>query len=134
MRVDGWDVRLLEALEAQMAGPFAWGERDCATLFAAAVTAVTGTDRSAPFRPWGSERTARRRLAAAGVRSVLAFCEREFDEIVPADARRGDVGFTADPAPLVCPLVIVGEFAVGRSEDGIVHVDRSHLTRCFKVG
>lgn len=133
-RIDGWDVRLIDALAAEMDGPFAWGTRDCATLFAAAVAAVTGDDPLAAFRPWGSERTARRRLAAAGVTSVLEFCERAFVEIVPADARRGDVGFTADTGPLVCPVVVTGEHAVGRAADGLVRVDRRLLVRTFMVG
>ena len=134
MRIEGWDQRLVEAIAAHQARAFAWGEADCGALFADVVMAVTGEDPLAEFRPWGSEQEALRRLAAAGHDSVLEAVAARFDEIVPVDARRGDVGYPEVSLRLSFPAVVVGAVAVSRDEAGWVVLPRSRLLRCFKVG
>lgn len=56
-RIEGWEVRLVEAIEAARARPFVWGENDCATVVADVRKALTGDDMAAEWR--GRYRTAR---------------------------------------------------------------------------
>lgn len=133
-RLPDWSERLFACLVAHQGRPFVWGETDCATLFADAVAAVTGADPLAAHRPWDSQRAAGRVLLRSGCASVLAFVERHFDEIVPADARRGDIGFTTAAHPLMSPAIVTGAEAVSRDETGWLVLPRSALVRAFKVG
>lgn len=133
-RREDWATRLMTMIATEQARPFAWGRADCATLFAGAVEAVTGHHPFAHLGTWQSETGALRLLSAAGVHSVLEFCMREFDEIVPADARRGDVGFSLDVTCLTCPAVVTGAEAVSRDAGGWIVMPRLALVRAFKVG
>lgn len=134
MRLVDWDQRLVAVIAEHQSRPFAWGEADCAALFAAAVAAVTGRDPLAAFRPWASEHDALRRLAGTGAPSVVAWVAERFDEIVPADARRGDVGYAAEAEMLSFPAIIVGALAMSRNAEGWIIIPRARIVRAFKVG
>jgi hypothetical protein len=115
-------------------GVFLWGTFDCATLFSDAVAAVTGEDPLAAFRPWHSERTALVALLKSGKDSVADWVADNFDEIVPADARRGDVGYAKEALQLSFPAIVCGSIAMSRDESGWIVFPRTQLVRCFKVG
>jgi len=132
-RRNDWPERLIQAASYHN-GAFAWGKRDCATLFSEAVTAVVGVDPLARFKPWQSEADAMRRLARSGYTSVCGLIEALFDEIQPADARRGDIGYAGDVETLSCPAVIVGSTAMSLTATGVVIFPRTLLQRAFRVG
>lgn len=134
MRLVDWDQRLVSVIAEHQSHPFSWGAADCATFFADVVAAVTGCDPLAAFRPWESERDALRCLAGTGCASVAAWVAGQFDEIVPVDARRGDVGYAAETDPLSFPAIVVGAHAMSRNAEGWVVLPRAHLVRAFKVG
>jgi hypothetical protein len=56
MRIEGWEVRLAEAVAAAQSRPFAWGVHDCATWAFDVRQALTGLDAAAAWR--GRYRTA----------------------------------------------------------------------------
>ena len=56
MRVDRWEIRLAEAIEAARHRPFQWGVHDCATWAMDVRFALTGDDMAADWR--GRYRTA----------------------------------------------------------------------------
>lgn len=44
MRIDGWEERLAEVVEAAQSRPFVWGSHDCCMFAAVCVDAITGSD------------------------------------------------------------------------------------------
>lgn len=133
MRLPDWPDRLLTVIEWHRNHAFAWGDFDCGTLFSDAVTAVTGADPLEGYL-WRNEREALKFLALRQVDSMLEFVACRFDEIVPCDARRGDIGWTVRLDPIVCPAIITGAEAVSRDASGWISVPRTHIVRAFKVG
>jgi len=133
-RLPGWPERLLAAVEAHRAQPFAWGSFDCATLFAAAVESVTGVHVLAAHMPYDSERGAMERLAASGYRDMQHFASCLFPAIAPARARRGDIGFVAAKERLSCPAIIVGDEVVSRAREGWITFSVSSLVAAYRVG
>ena len=106
MRLDGWEVRLADAVEAARETPFAWGQHDCATWAFDVRRVLTGEDTAALWRGQFSTgagwlRWMRRRGWAdieAGARALLG-------DPLPSVllARRGDlVTGGARPAMGVC--------------------------------
>lgn len=132
-RLPDWDYRLIETICRHQSQPFQWGVYDCATLFADCVLAVTDWDPLEGLA-WASEREAMRLLADRGCRTMAEWVARQFDEIVPADARRGDLGYPAETKRLASPAVIVGPIAVTRAPDRWVILPRTAIVRAFKVG
>lgn len=121
-----------EAIARHHAAPFGWGSSDC-TMFADVVEAMTGFDPIAEYRSYTTEIGAMRMLKKAGVRSMVEYVERLFPEIAPAHAGRGDLAFTADIAPLVCPAVIDGAMAHSKNANGPVIISRVEIIRAFAV-
>lgn len=133
MRLPDWPDRLIAAIERHRRQRFVWGAFDCGTLFRDCVVAVSGSDPGGGFG-WASRREAAGFLIGNGVGSMLEFCEARFDEIVPADARRGDLAFPKTVHPLMCPAIVVGAEAVSRDESGWQVWPRELIARAFKVG
>ncbi|MFM2422453.1 MAG: hypothetical protein RL291_983, partial [Pseudomonadota bacterium] len=129
-----WAERLMDHIARQQGLAFAWGRADCGTLFAGAVESVTGINPLAPFGVWTTEREAMEVLARMGVPSIFEFCVATFRAIQPADARRGDVGFTRSLTRLTCPAVITGAEAVSRDANGWIAFPRCELAVAFQVG
>jgi hypothetical protein len=133
-RLENWPDRLMATVERHRTAEFEWGVYDCATLFADAVQAVTGTDPLAAFRPWKTERSARMKMIKGGWKDMKSFCRDHFPDVAPSKAGRGDLGFAAQSHNLMCPAVIVGAHAVSRDEKGWIVMPTSLLTLAFKVG
>lgn len=133
-RLPDWPDRLIAAVEAQRRMPFAWGVADCATLYGAALEALTGEDPLAPYRPWFDERTALRAVLASGCRSVAEFVAMTMVKIEPARAQRGDVGYLAGEQPrLAFPAVILGAEAVSRDADGWIIIPRRLIAEAWST-
>lgn len=134
-RVTGWEERLIAAVQAHISGPFEWGTRDCATLFATCVEAVTGASPAADIAPWFSAQSALRNLRHAGFASVQDLVLARFTIIYPSHAQRGDIGYPAGPIePLSCPAVITGAEAVSMTADGFIMFPASKLAITYRVG
>lgn len=133
-RLPDWPDRLIAAVEAQRRMPFTWGVADCATLYGAAIEALTGEDPLARFRPWHDERDALRAVLAAGCRSAAEFVGMTMVKIEPARAQRGDFGYLAGEQPrLAFPAVILGAEAVSRDEHGWIIVPRRLIAEAWSI-
>lgn len=121
-----------EAIARHQSTPFGWGTSDC-TMFADIVHAMTGFDPIADYRSYTTEIGALRMLKKAGVTSMIEYVERLFPEIPPAHAGRGDLAFSADIGPLVCPAVLDGSMAHSKGVSGPVAISRAHIFRAFAV-
>lgn len=131
MRHPDWEQRLLNAVESHIGRPFAWGENDCATLFAAAVQAITGSDPLSEWRGWSGPLTALARVRRAGCDTVQEFVASRFAPVAPSLAMRGDLGFTSEVGPLTCPAIITGAEAVSISEAGPIVFPRSLIIAAY---
>lgn len=134
MRREDWADQLHKIIEEHRDGPFEWGQRDCAVLFADAVWAMTDVDPFASFGRWQSERDALRALARTGHETVRDFIDAEFSTIPPSFARRGDAGFTDEIERLTCPAIVVGAEAVSWHVTGWLVVPVSSLVVAYRVG
>lgn len=133
-RLPNWPDRLVAAVELQRRTPFAWGAADCATLYGAAIEALTGEDPLAAYRPWHDAQTALRAVLASGCRSVAEFVGMTMVRIPPAKAQRGDFGYLAGDKPrLAFPAVIMGAEAVSRDEHGWIIVPRRLIAEAWSI-
>jgi len=90
-RYEDWPRRLDDFLQAASERPFSWGERDCCTLAADAVQAMTGDD---PYTLWrGKYKSARgaARIVAKAGGLVGLWTQLLGQPVAPLMARRGDV-------------------------------------------
>lgn len=133
MRPHDWVERLFETVERHRSAPFAWGLYDCATLVRDAALALGAAD---PFdgETWDGVASALRSLKRKDSYTVRQFMARKFPAVAPPLAHRGDVGFTADEHPLMCPAVIIGAEAVSRNETGWIVLPRTLLVDCYRIG
>lgn len=137
-RVADWPERLIETIDRHQAHAFAWGEWDCATLFAECVLAVTGTDPLDGLRPswtWRSRAGALRAIKLAGFPDMVTLTASLFPEVPPLLARRGDLVFMEVASPVTSPAICTGsELHTRDIELGWVVVSMSLAKRAFRVG
>lgn len=120
-------------LSRNMSEPFVWGESDCSFVFDA-IRDMTGFDAIEQMRGYSSERTALAAVRRAGFESILEVVEAAFEEIDPALAMRGDIGYPADiPHPLMSPALIDGSQAFSKQPSGVVVINRSAIVRAWAV-
>ncbi len=133
-RLPDWADRLVVAIETQRRAPFAWGAADCATLYGAAIEALTGEDPLATYRPWRDETSALRAVLSAGCRSAADFVAMTMVSIHPSRAARGDVGYCAGLRPrLAFPAIIMGAEAVSRDESGWIIIPRGLISEAWST-
>lgn len=133
MRIRGWEQALAAFTRAHMRTTYAWGRHDCALFAAGAVEAMTGTDFAAEFRgKYEDEGGARRVLTSLGCENVGDLASRYLPEIVPAQARRGDVVMIEGQlGPFLA--VVDGRTAVGPSARGLTHTPVEMASRAWGV-
>ena len=92
MRVDGWESRLTDAIEAARHCPFVWGTHDCALFAADVVLAITGVDYAETLRGnYSTRHEAMATIMALGYRSLSGYIGTLFNEVPTSQARRGDL-------------------------------------------
>lgn len=145
-RLRDWQSRLADCIARRRELPFAWGKLDCALFAADCVAAVTGVDPAADLRAaYRSEREAARLVARFGGLAALA-ASRLGPEVLPGQARAGDVGLVPAPARrapasaaaragLVTEQLAVcgGPCWVAPGETGLVVVDRATVLRAWRA-
>lgn len=133
-RLPDWPDRLVSVVARHRDAAFAWGDFDCATLFAEAVHSVTGEDPFGGLGPWQSERDALRILAATGSDSVKGFFDARLPLVHRSELRRGDAGYAATAERLSCPVIVLGAEAVSRDHAGWVVLPVSLITTAYRIG
>lgn len=145
-RLDGWESRLISAVQKHSALPFSWGgfassgkASDCFEMAMDCCLAVTGVDPYADERGRYTTRIgALRRFTARGFSWLDGAYGAVFEECAPAMARRGDIGLVElageDGRGDCCSVVVVGAHAIGKSETGHVRVPVGWLSKAYQVG
>lgn len=131
MRSPGWEMRLAETIERHRLGRFEWGRYDCSTLIGDTAQALGCVD---PFEGsrWSTKFEAIMAMRNAGWRSAREFISATLAPVPVALAQRGDVGFTVEFMPLMCPAVITGAEAVSRDETGWLVLPREMLVEAYR--
>lgn len=133
-RLEGWEKRLAQVVQRHAAEPFDWGTSDCATLMVDAHEALTGSKGEFGKYLTGYKTAAGsvRRLAKFGFATMGDLIAAHLEEVPPSFARRGDV-VIVDHLGADHGAVMLDEWAVGKSEDGIIRVDRRFVRRAFRI-
>jgi len=131
-----WPERLNDIVAAhrEWPGTIWYGQYDCGVLFSDVVWGMTDVDPLEELGRWNSEDSATRVMLSTGHRSMKDHLDTKLEAIPVASARRGDVGYAADPQPLTCPAVIVGAEAVSRGPDGWIVFPVSKLITAYRIG
>ena len=132
MRPADWDSRLIETIERHRAADFAWGSYDCATLVRD-VAAALGASDPLDGAEWASAAGALREMKMRGAYTMRQYFSARLDRVEVPFAARGDVGFTAEMHPLMCPAIVLGAEAVSRNETGWIVVPRALLVECYRL-
>lgn len=133
-RAPDWPERLVAAVDLYRGGRFSWGVADCGTFFADCVLFMTGFDPIADIRGYRDERSALKRLKAAGFDTVEALVACRFPPVAPALAQRGDLGYPAGAHDrLMSPAVITGSEAHAMTPEGLTVFPRALIVRAWAV-
>jgi hypothetical protein len=133
MRLNGWDLRLAEMVEAARALAFAWGSHDCATWAFDVRKALTGEDAAAAWRgKYTTEIGAARMLHRLKCATVEDLAGSILGEPLPAVllAQRGDIVLGgAEQALGVC----IGSDALFLQPRGLVPLPLRACLRAWRV-
>lgn len=133
VRIERWPVIMRDQVRKNIVAPFQWSASDCSFVFDA-IREMTGFDAIEDIRGYGDEGSALRALRKAGFKSVLELVEEKFEEIEPAFAGRGDIGYPATIVhPLMSPAIIDGANAFSKEPRGPVVFPIDKIARAWKV-
>jgi len=118
-RIDGWEVRLNDVIDAALHEPFVWGQQDCSLFAAKCADAVNGTSIEAKHR--GRYKTLR---GATGRMKRLGGCEgvlrsEGFVKVLTLFAQRGDIVIINQEGREAMGVINGGKI-VAASHDGLV--------------
>jgi hypothetical protein len=129
VRIEGWESRLAAYIES--AGPFAWGERDCALWCAGWVKECTGQDFLADWqRQYSTEEEARALMVRRGFRDAQAVADAHLQERPLKLAQRGDIVLHPCGALGICN----GRFSHFLGESGPFKENTLDCRRAWQVG
>lgn len=124
-RLPDWEARLAAYLEPLRLRAFAWGQHDCCTFAAGAVTAMTGVDPMPEFRGrYSTALGSARALRRIGAGDLAATLDRKFEAAPASLAHRGDIVMSSGLLGINWGAFL---FAVGREGDreGLIRIERA---------
>lgn len=133
-KVMGWEIALADTMTERLKIPHKWGEHDCVTFAADCVQAMTGEDVLGDLRgSYDSPLSAARVLRQMDCTTLGDAVATMLPEILPADARRGDVVLCwSDDHDFLA--VVERRAAVGPGPHGTVHIPLIQVKRAFRIG
>lgn len=124
-RLPDWETRLAAYLEPLRTCPFAWGDHDCCTFTAGAVTAMTGVDPMPEFRGrYTTSRGSVRALRRIGAGTLAATLDGKFEAVDASLAHRGDIVMSDGLLGICLGPFLVAVGAEGERE-GLVRIARA---------
>ena len=134
-RLPDWRSRLYQLIAEYESVPFEFGSNDCALWAGRVVNAVTGDDVFSEYV--GRYKTAtggyRAFKKATGFASHIEYVKSTLELEQNAFAQAGDLGFVeTDEGQAI--VVLLGSFAAGIGEAGLVRYPIENVTDCFKLG
>jgi hypothetical protein len=136
MRLEGWEHRLADVIEAARSRPYVLGQDDCFRLACSVVEALTGVDH---WADWGgkyhTKREALALIASYGSNFTDAFT-RLFD-VEPIEmnfAHRGDIAELQDETGEKHLGVVIDVHVAVMREHGVDFVVRSSCRHAWRIG
>jgi hypothetical protein len=126
-RVSDWEAKLSDYIASMLGEPFVWGVNDCCTFSAGAVEAITGIDPIPEYR--GKYDTALGSVRALGGKKLEQVMDDKFPELPIGFAQRGDLAMMDG-----CVGVVMGDYALFVSEDGLERIKRPMWDKAWSVG
>jgi hypothetical protein len=134
-RIQNWRAPLMAEFLAGRSRTFAWGTFDCALFACDCVKAQTGHDPAAGFR--GRYKTQAEAEALGSLSQIVSqtAANSGLAEILPAEARRGDLVLVVNGASSQALAVIdfSGMYAVCPGGRGLIRVRRHRWKRAWRV-
>jgi hypothetical protein len=134
-RVSGWEKRLKEVVQKHMGMVSRYGESDCFIIADDAHEAITGEKLAPPDkynRDYSDEKSALRRLAEHGYKSVEDVLDKNFEEVIPTLAQRGDLG-VAEVEGVTAAGVFTQMGFMTRGTRNVLFLPASQVKKAYKV-
>lgn len=131
MRGDGWELRLVAAIDAARDRPWAWGSHDCATFALACARAVAGgpTRWDHWFGVHDDEASAHALIAAnGGLAAMMGPGARGWKQ-----AQRGDIALARHEATAVLGVVEGGAVWVAARPAGVARLPLASVVCAWVV-
>lgn len=128
-RISNWEQALSDYLASKRKDQFSYGSFDCANFVSGAVEAMTGENPMADVGKYDSLLTSVKMLKSLGADNLEAFIDTRFEEVPIGFAQTGDLAFYDGSVG-----VVVNAKAVFATEIGYTMIDRSVLTKTWRVG
>jgi hypothetical protein len=131
MKVSGWEICLVEYVDAAQDVPFQWGDHDCATWVADWRKIATGKDAATAWRgKYTTERGALRQIKRAGFETMADWVDSILGDRLPTPllAQRGDIALVQGALGIV-----TGAEVVAISPDGLCVFDLSSAETAWRV-
>jgi phage gp36-like protein len=135
-RVDGWEIKLEDALQDAASKPYIMGKTDCFLSTANVVQSVTGEDIMADWRgDYKTLKEAARIIKAASYESAVHWLDNVTDGRVAASkARRGDIVATQTDRVIPSVGICAGDKAVIFVHDvGAVFVPMNTIEEAWRI-
>lgn len=133
-RLENWRSELFNYVAEHKDQEFKYGKFDCCLFGAGAISAQTGVDIAEKYRgKYRSLKGGFKLLRKDGYKSYSDFISKHLNEIESAAfAQVGDIGIVVtDDGEAIC--IIMGAFAIGVSENGLVQFQLNHINRVFRI-
>jgi len=134
MRRDGWEARLVLAIEDARERPYQLGQHDCFRLACRVIEALTGVDRWPEFRGYATKREALALLARHGATFEDAFDWMLGPRVGVPAARRGDLVCVQTDDGEKHLGVVMGREAAFLAPAGVIWVPVSACLCAWRVG
>lgn len=136
MRLEGWEKRLAEIVEAARSRPYELGAHDCFRLACAAVEALTGVDHWAAWQ--GKYKTKREALALiAQYGSTFTDAATKLFDVEPIEmnfAHRGDIAEIVDASGEKHLGVVIDARVACFVDSRLQFIPRSACRHAWRIG
>ena len=138
-RYDDWPERLTEVIERYRNQSFAWGESDCGTFATDCVREITGVELYSEFRGRYTDLKSYISLLRnyecddVGCLFDVVGGAFNFESINPRLAQRGDVCLYSNDQSLPSLGVCTGIRAMFHTEQGLLQVLMSDVSRAWRI-
>lgn len=127
MRVRNWELRLIEAIRAELEKPFDWDGSNCGDLIATAIRAVLGNHPVLEQRMAGTEVEVRAYLKGKG--GFTGILGKHFQAIPATWAQDGDVALLNDDTA----AVVLNGVLVGKTTEKAYRLPISKATTIYRI-
>lgn len=131
MKIENWEIKLIDYIEATKLKKFKWGVNDCCSFVAGAVKAMTGVDFYKDYKgKYNDEETAMKALYdVSGYKTIAGMLNNKFEAKQINLAQRGDIVMNDQRAIGIC----LGSTSAFLTKDGLIFIATHQCIKCWGV-